>query len=143
MKNDNTDSLIEMMFRTFRLLKGEMSFTKKLTHLSILQIQALVFVKFQKRVSMSDIADNFHIELPSATSLLKKLSEQKLVEREEDRKDRRIVLVKLTEKGRALLEEALKERRKKLEKVLSYLSEKERRELMSILKTLQNKLEKK
>jgi len=137
----NTFELVDLMFKTFRLMKDEMSFTNNLTHLSILQIQTLIFLKQNKKNSMSDIAQYFHIELPSATSLLNKLCDQKLVERYEDENDRRLVMISLTDEGKKLLQQAMNQRRKKLEKTLSYLSEKEKNELLNIMKTLNNKLQ--
>ena len=125
-------------------MKSEMSYTHDVTHLSVLQIQTLFFLKHDKdkTISMTDIAEYFRIELPSATSLVNKLIIQKLVSRHADKNDRRLVLIALTPEGKTMLENAMCERRKKLEKVLSYLSEKEKADLSSIFKTLYNKLQK-
>ena len=142
MKEENKNALVEMMFRVLRLMKDKMSFSNNLIHLSILQIQALFFLNKNKKVSMSDIADYFHIELPSATSLLNKLHDMKLVERHEDKEDRRLVIITLTDSGKTLLKQAMCERRKKLEKILLYLSEKQKLDLLNILETLNNKLQK-
>jgi DNA-binding MarR family transcriptional regulator len=144
MQQDNTNELVEMMFKVFRLMKDEMSFTNHLIHLSILQIQTLFFLNHLKneKISMSDIAGYFTIELPSATSLVNKLCEQKLVQRTADTQDRRLVLISLTAEGKTLLELAMNQRRKKLEKMLSYLSGKEKRDLFNIIKTLNIKLQK-
>jgi DNA-binding MarR family transcriptional regulator len=142
MQQDKPNELVEMIFAVSRLMKDEMSFTNHLTHLSILQIQGLFFIKHRTQTSMSDIAEFFHIELPSATSLVNKLCDQKLVERNSDIKDRRLVLISLTTEGKTLLELAMKERRKKLEKMLSYLSGEEKTELFNIIKTLNTKLQK-
>ena len=142
MEKDNTIELVELMFKVFRSMKEKMSYTDKLTHLSVLQIHTLIFLKHNKKNSMSDIADYFHIELPSATSLINKLCDQKLVKRFEDEKDRRLVMVALTDEGKTLLKQVMCERRKKVENFLSYLSKKERTDLSTILLTLNNKLQK-
>jgi DNA-binding MarR family transcriptional regulator len=144
MKADSTVELVEMIFKATRLMKGEMSYTNNLTHLSILQIQTLIFLKQNKDkdVPMSDIAEYFHIELPSATSLVNKLCDQKLVERHADQKDRRLVIIVLTQEGKTLLEQAMNQRRIKLEKILSYLSEKEKTDLLNIFRTLGERLQK-
>jgi len=144
MKKDTTIELIETMFKILRLMKKEMSYTHNLTHLSILQIQTLVFLKQNKdkKVTMSDIAEYFRIELSSATSLLNKLCEQKFVQRHDDKEDRRLVIITLTEEGKTLLEQAMSQQRKKLEGILSYLSGKEKNELLNIFKTLNNRLQK-
>jgi len=143
MNTDNTNELAEAMFQVFRLMKEEMSFVTNVTHLSILQIHTLIFLCHSKEVTMSDIAEHFHVELPSATSLLNKLCDQKLVKRTADENDRRLVKVSLTNQGKVLLKQVMKERKVKLEKVLSYLSVQERKDLLTILKTLQSRLQKK
>jgi MarR family transcriptional regulator, organic hydroperoxide resistance regulator len=142
MKTDNTNELAEVMFTTFRLMKTKMSFTNNFIHLSILQIHALMFLCHNKSVDMSDIAEYFHIEMPSATSLINKLCDHKLVTRYEDPKDRRLVKITLTSGGKKLVEQAMCERRKKLEKMLSYLSDKEKSDLSIILTTLNTRLQK-
>jgi len=142
MKQDNTFGLVEMLFKISRLMKHEMSFTNNLTHLSVLQIQTLLFLNQNTNSSMGDIAEYFRIELPSATSLINKLCDQKLVKRFEDSEDRRLVRIALTGDGKTLLEKAIRERRKKLEKILSYLSAREKSDLSTILKTLNNKMQK-
>ncbi len=142
MKKDIAIELMETMFGVFRLMKGKMSSHNLTQHLSILQIQALFYLDRNENIPMSDIADYFHIELPSATSLLNKLYDQKLVKRHEDPQDRRLVRISLTSKGKTLLEQAMQERRKTMEKMLSYLSGKEKVELLNIMKTLRNRMQK-
>ncbi len=141
MKNPNVE-LIELLFKTARLMKQEMSFTNNLMHLSVLQIHALIFLKHNDNVTMSDIADYFKIELPSATNLINILCDQKLVKRYENPEDRRLVMITLTYGGKKLLKQVISERKKKLEKVLSYLSEQDKTALFKIFKTLYNKLQK-
>lgn len=142
MIKENTNELVELMFSISRRMKEEMSYTNKLTHLSVLQIQTLKFLNQNKKTSMGDIAEYFQIELSSATSLLNNLCDHKLVKRYDDEQDRRLVRITLTDKGKTLFEQAIKERRKKIEKILSYLSKKEKTELLTILKTLNNRLQK-
>jgi len=142
MENNNTDKLIELMFKTFRLMKGEMCYTNRLTHLSVLQIHTLIFLRHNEKVTMSKIAEYFDIELSSATSLLNKLCDQELVERHGDKEDRRLVIVALTEKGKILLKQVMGQRKEKIEKVLLNLSKKERDELYNILKVLNLRLQK-
>ena len=141
MKTSNTNELVEVMFTVFRRMKSEMSFTNNFIHLSILQIQALMFLCHNKNVDMSDIAEYFHIELPSATSLISKLCDHQLIKRYEDSEDRRMVRITLTGEGKKLVEQAICERRKKLEKMLSYLRDEEKSGLMNILKTLNTRLQ--
>ncbi len=142
MKQDTTSELIEMMFRISRLMKQEMSYTNDLMYLSMLQIQTLIYIHKHENTSMGGIAEYFRIELPSATSLITKLCDQKLVERFDDPQDRRLVRVTLSGEGKTLLERAQRERKIKIEKMLSYLSVKEKSELLTILHTINTKLQK-
>jgi DNA-binding MarR family transcriptional regulator len=141
MKKDTTNELADVMFTAFRLMKAKMSFTNNFIHLSILQFHALMYLYHNKNVDMSDIADYFHIELPSATSLVNKLYEHKLVTRFEDPDDRRLVRITLTDEGSTLIKKAMCERRKKLENMLSYLTDKEKSALLTILQTLNIKMQ--
>lgn len=142
MNKSITNELVETLFKTFRLMKHQLSFTDKLIHLSALQIQALIFIDHNKNPRMHDIARHFRIELPSATSLLNKLWEMKLVKRQTDSKDRRMIRITLSTQGKKLLEQVVSERKSKLEKILSYLPENEKEELLRILKSLNSRLEK-
>jgi DNA-binding MarR family transcriptional regulator len=142
METDSTNKLVDMLFTISRLMKQKMSYTSNLMHLSLLQIQTLMFIHKNMRTTMSGIAEYFQIELPSATSLIIKLSDQKLVERLDDPIDHRFVRITLTDEGRAMLENAMRERRIKFKKVLSYLSITETSQLFSILETLGTRMQK-
>jgi len=141
MKEDKISEIVETMARVMRLIKKEANFTDRLKHLSMLQIQTIIFLYNNNNVSMGEIAGYFHVELPSATSLLNKLADQNLVERREDSADRRVVKVSLSAEGKFLAKKAMAERRKHMEKMLTYLSVKEQSELLKILKSLQNRLQ--
>lgn len=135
-------NLVEEIFKFSRLLKGDMRFDSEFSKLSMLQIQALVFLKKHNNAQMGEIAQYFNIELPSATSLINKITKLGLAERKADKNDRRLVLIALTNDGTTLLQKAMEERSKKLTKTLSHLSEKDKQELLRIMKTLTDTMEK-
>ena len=137
MSDTITDKLAEKIFEISRSLKGSMSLKTSLVHLSILQIQTLDFLSKNEFVQMSEIADYFHIETPSATVLLNKLHDLELVHRQADPKDRRLVRIGLTDEGKLLLKEATKERNNKIEKMLSLLSDEDKKELLRILNIIE------
>ncbi|HZE87048.1 MAG TPA: MarR family transcriptional regulator [Methylomirabilota bacterium] len=138
-----TSRLIELSFQLSRQIKGTMCFTSQFINLSMLQLQALSFIKSKPNVHMREIAEHFHIELPSATSLLNKLHEMQLVSRSTDATDRRVVKISLTADGETLLKDAMIERNKKTEILLSYLSETEKENLLHIFEKLLTKMEEK
>src|SRR5260221_13397325 len=140
-KNMNGE-LIESIFRLSRLMKDNMCYSSELTTLSLLQLQALIFLNKKQNAQMREIAEQFKIEMPTATSLINKLSAAKLVSRQEDVKDRRLVRIVLTEQGKTLLEKAMKERTKKMHFLLSYLSDNDKIELLRIIQILTKQMEK-
>lgn len=137
-----TIQLAEVIFRTSRMMREHMGFKSEVGNLSMLQLQALLFLKKHPSVSMHEIADNFKIELPSATSLIETINKVGLVERKVDSQDRRIVRILLTEQGKTLLKQATKMRTKKIANILSYLSNEDKNDLLRIMQKLLENLEK-
>lgn len=134
--------LIEKIFTLSRAMKENMSYSSDLIHLSLLQLQALLFLHKSKNAQMRDVAQHFRIEMPTATDLITKLAKQKLVTRKPDPKDKRLVRLTLTTYGKTLLNEAMEHRSKKISQLLSYLSEEEKEKLLAILSVLIVKMEK-
>ncbi len=132
----------EAIFKNSRLMRDKMNYPSDIAHLSILQIQTLSYLEQKTKAQMGEIAEHFHIELPSATSLLNKLVALQLVERQQDEKDRRLVRVALTEAGSRLLKKAMDEKVCNLEKMLSFLSDSEQQELLRLLEKLNDRIEK-
>ena len=133
---------IEVMFKCSRLFRERMHYSSKIAHLSFLQIQTLAYLKMHHNAQMTEIAENFHIELPSATSLLNKLVSLQLVKRQQDEKDRRLVRIVLTEEGSNMLAEAKKEKESHIAQLLSYLSAEEQHELLRLMEKLNERIEK-
>ena len=95
-------------------MKEEMSFGEELMNLSASQFMSLMYISEHAPVTMSAIASYLRIELPSATSVINKLSRAKLIKRHASPDDRRLVLISLTERGQDLLKQAKDLRRQKL-----------------------------
>ena len=143
MSTTTARKFIELMFRNSRMLRDEMRYASNIAHLSMLQIHTLSFLKQKQNAQMTEIAENFHIELPSATSLLNKLVALQLVKRQADEKDRRMVRIALTEAGNDILKKAMEEKVAHMERMLSYLTESEQHELLRLLEKLNERIEKK
>jgi DNA-binding MarR family transcriptional regulator len=135
------DQILELMFSVGRLMKGEMKFSSHTANLSLLQIQILMFVQKQDEVQMKDLASNFTITLPTATSLVDNLIKLGLVLRTRGAEDRRVVTIKLSAKGKKLFAKIARERTEKMNTMLSYISHKERRDLFKVLTSLKKNLE--
>ena len=136
------DKILEVFFEVSRGIREEMSVDCQASQLTVLQLQALIFINRKKTLSMSYIASLFKISLPTASSLSDKLANFGLIKRLESKNDRRIVNISLTEKGKYLLKKAMKQRHLKMNKVLSYLSLEDRKELLRILGNLSTNIKK-
>ncbi len=130
------DEIMELMRDFSKTMKGRMHFNLKSSHLTMVQFDALLFIKKNNGAQMSDISDYFGTTLPTTTSLISKLSDFGLVIREDDKEDRRVVKIKLTKKGETLLKEAMEHRHAEINKMLSYLSEEDKKDLLRIFKKL-------
>jgi len=139
--NKLNEDLMELIFEFSRSMKERTAVNPSTNHLSILQLHALIFIKRHETANMSEIAEYFKIELPTATTLLNKLSKEKLVKRQSDKKDRRLVQISLSKAGELLLTKAKILHMEKINVVLSYLSLTEKKSLLKILKTLTDKME--
>jgi len=135
----NDSHLIDAIFKLSRFMKDSVG--GDLTSLSMLQLQALVFLKKHSGSQMGDIAENFSIELPSATSLVNKLVKANLVLRKADIKDRRLVRVELTKKGEFLLKKAREEKTKRIMENLQVLSDTEKKDLLIIIEKMAKRID--
>jgi DNA-binding MarR family transcriptional regulator len=135
------DQILELIFSVGRLMKGEMKFNSSAANLSLLQIQTLMFIQKHGEVQMKDLASNFTITLPTATSLVDNLIKAGLVLRTRSTEDRRVVTIKLSAQGKKLFAKIARERTEKMNTMLSYISHKERKDLFKVLTSLKKNLE--
>lgn len=142
MDKDINNQIIELVFSLSRVMKGQMQFSSAHATLSLLQIQVLLFINQEKEVQMKDLAGNFTITLPTATSLSDNLMKEGLIKRSRNEEDRRVVTLSLSAKGKEMLKKIMEARNKKIKTLLSYLSEEEKKDFLSILTSLKNNIEK-
>lgn len=100
------------------------------------QFWALDFLYRQERGQMSRIAQYLGISRASMTGLIDRLIAQKLVAREDDPRDRRIVWITLTGKGRNVILNIRKQKIRTLIKVFGRISAKDRRRYLNILEQI-------
>lgn len=136
-KRPITEKIISLMFNMGRAIKKQcLKNSGQPGGLSILQIEALWFVREGKEVLMKDLAGHLFIAPPSATSLADDLVKAKLVARAEDKKDRRTISISLTPKGRRALANFLKKRMEKAKKRIGELTYSEKKSLLRILEKI-------
>jgi len=101
------------------------------------QLRALVFIKNNGAISMTDLCAKLNIEKGSLTSMVDDLTEKGYVIRTKDLLDRRKYLINITEKGTILASDFMDKLSNKLEEKLFKLDEKDRNRYMEAIKTLQ------
>ena len=141
--NDNilNNKLGDEIYNFSRLMKENVFCEAGVTHFTLLQLKALVYIANNKEIRMKEIAEHFHVETPTATSLINKLSTMKLVRRIANARDRRVVKITLTKTGEVMLKKAKAANMSRINKTFSYLNNEEKVSLLKILKKLTAKLE--
>ena len=71
--------------------------------LTICQLKSLFFINFEENTKLRKLATALGVTPPNVTGIVDRLSEQGLVVREDNPEDRRMILLKTTDKGKTLL----------------------------------------
>ena len=106
--------------------------------ISLPQFISLDLIDSHGPMKMKDIAKELNISLPAATGMIDRLYHLELVKREFDPKDRRVIKIVLTPRGRKILKNTKENRKKAIEEVFSGLSAKERRDYLNIVRKVKN-----
>ncbi|RDY25443.1 MarR family transcriptional regulator [Romboutsia weinsteinii] len=101
------------------------------------QLRALVFIKNNGAISMTDLCAKLNIEKGSLTSMVDELTKKGYVVREKDLSDRRKYLITITEKGDKIATDFMEKLTYKLEEKLSKLNIEDRGKFIEAITTLQ------
>lgn len=85
------------------------------------QLVALRYLSLNESSLMSDVATGLGISFPAATKTVDRLVRKELASRAEDPSDRRVVRIRLTERGRKLVTDVYQERSRRYTTILSRL----------------------
>jgi len=94
--------------------------------LTIGQLKSLFFIDFEVSTNPRKLATALGVTPPNVTAIVDRLVEQGLVSRQENPEDRRMLLLKTTDKGKALLAKLRESRISRMSGILAQLSLKER-----------------
>jgi DNA-binding MarR family transcriptional regulator len=129
----NTNRTAVLFTEVGMLIKSRM---QRSIALPFSQCQALWFVGEHKSPSMQDVAKHFKIRAPSATFLIEELVKVGMLERKANAKDRRMVELRLTPKGKKTCKVLAEKRGKILTTIFGSLGESDRKQLNSILEKI-------
>jgi DNA-binding MarR family transcriptional regulator len=103
---------------------------------TLLELKGLsAFVDVDCEYTMSELSKNAHLPLPNMSAIVDRFEKSGIAERRRDTRDRRVVRVHLTEKGKKMLYAFIENRTAELERTLGKLSEKDRQQLFESLET--------
>ena len=80
------------------------------------------FISFEGSTNFKKLADALGVTPPNVTGIVDRLVEQGLVSREENPEDRRMLLLKTTDKGKALLAKLRESRISRMSGILAQLN---------------------
>ena len=97
----------------------------------------------EKVLSSGNLAKSLDVKNSTITSLVDRLAKLSLVKRRRCERDRRVVLVELTDKGRKLTEKLLTLRKERLKEIVKELPEEKVKEIYESIKRVKEILKKK
>lgn len=105
---------------------------------TVAQFETLFQIGQEGTTSMKNLAEQMLITPASATSIVERLLDQKLIERVHDKKDRRQVNIKISAKGKKMIKSHFCQAHKKMSEIFSKLEINSQKQLIRILEELQN-----
>ena len=104
------------------------------------QFWALEWLRERGSSSMHDLADALSMKSPAASMMADRLVELKLIRRTRAPKDRRVVLLELSAKGRRMVNEVHVQKRRGIAELFKALTPSERAQYLNLVGKLANAL---
>ncbi|MBB6215651.1 DNA-binding MarR family transcriptional regulator [Anaerosolibacter carboniphilus] len=105
------------------------------------QFDALVQLIKNGDLTIGELSNRMFLACSTITDLIDRMEKNGLVERVRDMKDRRVVRIRVLDKGNRLMDEVLDARRMYLGNVLADVTEEHKNELISALKLIHERTE--
>jgi len=139
---DDLDELIPLLLGIARLIHSRLSHSEKHPEeiFSPVQWHVLYFIEEKGDPSMKDLAEYLSITPPSATSLIDGLTKLKMLKRNFDKDDRRVVKLAITNKGKSAIKKGFNRMSAQIKKVLTCLNKNEQKQLIFIYQKVLNSL---
>lgn len=99
------------------------------------QLMVLLTMKEKKNVAIpvGSLAEQLSVSFPAVSGIIDRLVKEKLIKRKRSSKDRRLVLIELTDSGVKIIEKLLKTFEKLLFDILKKMPEKEREAIVKAI----------
>jgi DNA-binding MarR family transcriptional regulator len=135
-RKEHLSETVEMLHRVFQAVDLFSRQTLRDFGVSGPQIWALRSIDQAGVASMGDLALGMHLHMSTVTGIIDRLEAAKLVTRERSASDARVMEIRLTARGRAILARAPEPPRSKAARGLQRLSPKELRQVHSSLRLI-------
>ncbi|MBI2423119.1 MAG: MarR family transcriptional regulator [Candidatus Hydrogenedentes bacterium] len=96
--------LQERLIHRFNALQKDQGFAHTCADFTFPQYNAMLVIQEQGELSIKTLAEHLRVSSPSASSMVDRLVEMGMLEREQSQSDRRTVVVRMSAEGRANLE---------------------------------------
>ncbi|MCM8783714.1 MAG: MarR family transcriptional regulator [Candidatus Omnitrophica bacterium] len=140
--NQFSKKMVIILPKVMRLMTKRQSNELFKGKITLPQFIVMEFLYREGPAMMSKIAEILSVSAPAATGIVDKLVRDAYLIRESAPESRRIILIKLTKKGKKLVERTVKQRQILIKDIFGKLEEKERQQYLYILnkiyKVLQN-----
>ncbi len=107
------------------------------------QFNALLVLSEASGLTMGELCDRLYLACSTATDLIDRMERNGLIERERDANDRRVIRLKVTEKGFAVIDQVMQARCRYLACILNHVGDQEKEQLIVSLKRLNELMTKK
>jgi len=112
------------------------SIIDKKDDISFLELKGLAaFIDENREYTASEISNLIHLPLPNITTIINRLEKKKIVKKQRDGKDGRMVRISLTHKGKKIRYEFMQRRVMEVRNLLEKLTKQEQNDLLNSLET--------
>ena len=125
MKENEIENVTTQLYHLLPLLQKKIyrPFQQvKKTNISPMQVRSMILLREKGSMTMTELASEMLVSKPQLTPLIDKLIDGELVERENEKDDRRIIKISLTSLGREALESHKKEMLEMLKNKIDFLN---------------------
>lgn len=138
--NKFADEVLEVMPLMFREFARREDNALARGKISCPQMVALTFAAERGEVTVGQIARVLSSEKSSASALLERLVKLGMMKRRHDEKDRRLVWMSLTPKGRKIIDQILSQKRRSLKAIFGPIPPRQRGQYLSVLRKVKANL---
>lgn len=137
----NIASIIEVFDKISKVFVAMGSFVGDI-NLSKPELLTLESISKQKELIMSRLAKELGVGFSTATGIVDRLIKKKLVIRERNHGDRRIVKVSLSKRGKEIVSAYQEQKKKTFKKMVEVLTESEQKSFLLVLEKIANEMKK-